>query len=178
MKVLVADDDGDLRDLIAFTLSQSGYLVLKAGDGPSAVRRFEEESPDLVVLDINMPGLSGFQVCEAIRKRSRIPVMMLTVRGEEEDLVRALGLSGADTAFNLPGALPPLPARARSLPRVETEALARRADLQMARIEGDAHGPRLAARSSPSSFPHTTKSVHCAISCRASHRRWRCTRGS
>ncbi|MEN3385675.1 MAG: hypothetical protein V7608_5719 [Hyphomicrobiales bacterium] len=54
---------------------------------------------------------------------------------ERERLVRALGLSGADTAFNLPGALPPLPARARSLPRVETEALARRADLQMARIE-------------------------------------------
>ncbi len=103
MKVLVADDDGDLRDLIAFTLSQSGYLVLKAADGPSAVRRFEEESPDLVVLDINMPGLSGFQVCEAIRKRSRIPVMMLTVRGEEEDLVRALGL-GADDYLTKPWA--------------------------------------------------------------------------
>src|ERR1700731_2728261 len=95
MKVLVADDDADLRELIAFTLTQSGYLAVKAGDGPSAVARFEEESPDLVVLDINMPGLSGFQVSEAIRKRSRVPVMLLTVRGKEEDLVRALGL-GAD----------------------------------------------------------------------------------
>ncbi|HEX8783403.1 MAG TPA: response regulator, partial [Steroidobacteraceae bacterium] len=95
MKVLVADDDADLRELIAFTLAQAGYLVIKANDGPAAVRLFTEESPDLVVLDINMPGLSGFQVCEAIRARSRVPVMMLTVRGEEEDLVRALGL-GAD----------------------------------------------------------------------------------
>jgi CheY-like chemotaxis protein len=89
MKILAADDDRDLRELIGFTLSQAGYLVLKAGDGPGALKMFEEESPDLVVLDINMPGASGFQVCEAIRKRSRVPVIMLTVRGEEEDLVRA-----------------------------------------------------------------------------------------
>src|SRR5256885_1843865 len=116
MKVLVADDDGDLRDLIGFTLTQSGYLVLKAGDGPSAVRRFEEESPDLVVLDINMPGLSGFQVCEAIRKRSRIPVMMLTVRGEEEDLVRALGL-GADDYLTKPFSPRTLLARIKALLR-------------------------------------------------------------
>ena len=95
MKVLVADDDADLRELIGFTLGQAGYLVIKAHDGLTAARLFTEESPDLVVLDINMPGLSGFQVCEAIRARSRVPVMMLTVRGEEEDLVRALGL-GAD----------------------------------------------------------------------------------
>ena len=56
MKLLVADDDADLRDLIAFTLTQAGYLVIKAADGPAALKRFEEESPDLVVLDINMPG--------------------------------------------------------------------------------------------------------------------------
>jgi DNA-binding response OmpR family regulator len=101
MKVLVADDDAELRELIAFTLSQAGYLVIKASDGPLAVQLFAEESPDLVLLDINMPGLSGFQVCEAIRARSRVPVMMLTVRGEEEDLVRALGL-GADDYLTKP----------------------------------------------------------------------------
>jgi DNA-binding response OmpR family regulator len=81
MKVLVADDDAELRELIAFTLGQAGYLVIKASDGSAAVRLFSAESPDLVVLDINMPALSGFQVCEAIRTRSRVPVMMLTVRG-------------------------------------------------------------------------------------------------
>ena len=101
MKMLIADDDRDLRELIGFTLTQAGYLVLKTGDGPSALQTFENESPDLVVLDINMPGMSGFQVCESIRKRSRVPVIMLTVRGEEEDLVRALEL-GADDYLTKP----------------------------------------------------------------------------
>ena len=116
MKVLVADDDADLRELIAFTLAQAGYLVLKAHDGLSAVQLFTEESPDLVVLDINMPGQSGFQVCEAIRARSRVPVMMLTVRGEEEDLVRALGL-GADDYLTKPFSPRTLVARIRALLR-------------------------------------------------------------
>jgi DNA-binding response OmpR family regulator len=90
--------------------------VVKAADGPAAVRRFEEESADLVVLDINMPGLSGFQVCEAIRARSRVPVMMLTVRGEEEDLVRALDL-GADDYLTKPFSPRTLLARLRALLR-------------------------------------------------------------
>ena len=116
MKVLVADDDADLRELIAFTLAGAGYLVVKAADGLTAVRRFEEESPDLAVLDINMPGLSGFQVCEAIRARSRVPVMMLTVRGEESDLVRALDL-GADDYLTKPFSPRTLLARIKALMR-------------------------------------------------------------
>jgi DNA-binding response OmpR family regulator len=116
MKVLVADDDADLLELIAFTLTQAGYLVIRAADGPGAVRRFAEESADLVVLDVNMPGLSGFQVCEAIRARSRVPVMMLTVRGEEEDLVRALGL-GADDYLTKPFSPRTLLARIKALLR-------------------------------------------------------------
>jgi DNA-binding response OmpR family regulator len=116
MKVLVADDDGDLRELIAFTLMQAGYLVIKAGDGLAALKRFGEEEPDLVLLDINMPGLSGFQVCETIRGRSRVPVMMLTVRGEEEDLVRALGL-GADDYLTKPFSPRTLLARVKALLR-------------------------------------------------------------
>jgi len=116
MKVLVADDDADLRELIGFTLTQAGYLVIKAADGSAALRSFEQESADLVVLDINMPGLSGFQVCEAIRTRSRVPVMMLTVRGEEEDLVRALGL-GADDYLTKPFSPRTLLARIKALLR-------------------------------------------------------------
>jgi DNA-binding response OmpR family regulator len=116
MKVLIADDDADLRDLIAFTLSQAGYLVIKAADGPAAVRSFEQEAADLVVLDINMPGMSGFQVCETIRARSAVPVMMLTVRGEEEDLVRALGL-GADDYLTKPFSPRTLLARIKALLR-------------------------------------------------------------
>ena len=116
MKMLIADDDRDLRELIGFTLTQAGYLVLKAGDGPSALQTFEDESPDLVVLDINMPGMSGFQVCEAVRKRSRVPVIMLTVRGEEEDLVRALEL-GADDFLTKPFSPRTLLARIKALLR-------------------------------------------------------------
>ena len=116
MKVLIADDDRDLLGLIAFTLSQAGYLVVKASDGREAISAFDGESPDLVVLDINMPGASGFQVCEAIRTKSRIPIMMLTVRGEEEDLVRALEL-GADDYLTKPFSPRTLLARIKALLR-------------------------------------------------------------
>ncbi|HZT04806.1 MAG TPA: response regulator transcription factor [Steroidobacteraceae bacterium] len=116
MKVLVADDDRDLRDLVGFTLTQAGYLVIKAADGTGALRSVAEEAPDLVILDINMPGASGFQVCEAVRRNSRVPIMMLTVRGEEEDLVRALEL-GADDYLTKPFSPRTLLARAKALLR-------------------------------------------------------------
>ena len=116
MKILVADDDQDLLDLVAFTLAQSGFLALKATDGPGALRLFAVEAPDLLILDINMPGMSGFQVCEEVRRKSRVPVMMLTVRGEEEDLVRALEL-GADDYLNKPFSPRTLLARVKALLR-------------------------------------------------------------
>ncbi len=116
MKVLAVDDDRDLLELIGFALTQAGFLVVKAADGPSAVRVFDAEAPDLVVLDINMPGASGFQVCEAIRARSNVPVMMLTVRSEEEDLVKALEL-GADDYPTKPFSPKTLLARIKALLR-------------------------------------------------------------
>jgi DNA-binding response OmpR family regulator len=116
MKVLIADDDRDLLELINFALTQAGYLVVKASDGPTAIREFEAESPDLAVLDINMPGASGFQVCEAIRAKSNVPVMMLTVRNEEEDLVKAIEL-GADDYLTKPFSPRTLLARIKALLR-------------------------------------------------------------
>ena len=101
MKILVADDDLDLLGLVAYSLSQAGYLVVKASDGPGALAMFDAEAPDLVILDINMPGASGFEVCTAIRARGDVPVMMLTARGEEQDLVKALDL-GADDYLTKP----------------------------------------------------------------------------
>lgn len=121
---MIADDDRDLLALIAFTLTQAGYLVVKASDGATALRSFEAESPDLCVLDINMPQASGFQVCEAIRTKSTVPIMMLTVRGEEEDLVKALEL-GADDYLTKPFSPRTLLARIKALLRragVETSA--------------------------------------------------------
>ncbi len=116
MKLLVADDDPDLLDLVAYALGQTGYLVVKAGDGTAALAAFEAEAPDMVILDINMPGMTGFEVCSAIRSRSTVPVMMLTARGEEQDLVRALDL-GADDYLTKPFSPRTLLARVKALLR-------------------------------------------------------------
>ncbi|MBC7983597.1 MAG: response regulator transcription factor [Candidatus Obscuribacterales bacterium] len=116
MKILIADDDQDLAALIAFTLNQAGHLTVKAHDGAAAIKMFDSEAPDLVVLDINMPRATGFQVCEAIRAKSRVPVMMLTARGEEEDLVRAIEL-GADDYLTKPFSPRTLLARIKALLR-------------------------------------------------------------
>lgn len=116
MKILVADDDPDLLDLVAYALGQAGYLVVKATDGTMALQRFESEAPDIAILDINMPGATGFDVCSAIRSRSTMPIMMLTARGEEQDLVRALDL-GADDYLTKPFSPRTLLARVRALLR-------------------------------------------------------------
>jgi DNA-binding response OmpR family regulator len=116
MKILVADDDPDLLDLVAYALGQAGYLVAKAANGPAAVSAFEDEAPDLVILDINMPGQTGFEVCAAIRGTSTVPVMMLTARGEEQDLVQALDL-GADDYLTKPFSPRTLLARVKALLR-------------------------------------------------------------
>ena len=119
MKILVADDDLDLLGLVAYSLSQAGYLVVKAGDGPGALATYEAEAPDLVILDINMPGTSGFEVCTAIRARGEVPIMMLTARGEEQDLVKALDL-GADDYLTKPFSPKTLMARVKALLRRAT----------------------------------------------------------
>ena len=116
MKVLIADDDRDLLNLIAFTLTQEGHLVVKAIDGQVAIHAFENEGPDIVILDINMPGSTGFQVCEAIRQKSQVPILMLTARGAEEDLVKALEL-GADDYMTKPFSPRTLLARIKALLR-------------------------------------------------------------
>lgn len=131
MKILVADDDPDLLDIVAYALGQAGYLVVKATDGTTALSLFEAEAPDIAILDINMPGASGFDVCAAIRARSTMPILMLTARGEEQDLVRALDL-GADDYMTKPFSPRTLLARVRAL-------------LRRARLERTA-GPMAAGR--------------------------------
>jgi DNA-binding response OmpR family regulator len=119
LKILVADDDLDLLGLVAYSLTQAGYLVVKASDGPGVLAAFDAEAPDLVILDINMPGASGFEVCTAIRARGDVPVMMLTARGEEQDLVKALDL-GADDYLTKPFSPKTLLARVKALLRRST----------------------------------------------------------
>ncbi len=95
MKALLVDDDPVLADLLAFTLRREGFEVVQARDGEAALRRWAEEDPDIIVLDVNMPKLDGFGVCRRIRAQGDTPIIMLTVRGEEDDIVRGLEL-GAD----------------------------------------------------------------------------------
>ena len=117
MKILVVDDDLELLRLIAFALRQAGYMVLEAQDGPSGVALFERERPDLVVLDVNLPRLNGFEVLKRIRAASSAaPVMMLTVRSAEEDQVQGLDL-GADDYLAKPFSPRTLLARVRALLR-------------------------------------------------------------
>ena len=116
MKILLVDDDPDLLGVTAFALQQAGFLVIKAKDGASALEAFAREEPDLSVLDINMPHMSGFELAKQIRQRSPIPLIMLTVRSEEEDVIRALGL-GADDFLTKPFSPRILVARIRALLR-------------------------------------------------------------
>ena len=117
MKILVVDDDLELLGLVAFALRQAGWFVLEAQDGPSGLAVFEREKPDLVILDVNMPRLDGFEVLKRIRAAGgRMPVMMLTVRSSEEDVVRGLDL-GADDYLAKPFSPRTLLARVRALLR-------------------------------------------------------------
>jgi len=116
LKILVVDDDLELAGLIGYALRQAGYLVIEAADGVAALAAFERESPALVILDVNLPRLSGLEVCRRIRNASRVPIMMLTVRNAEEDQVQALDL-GANDYLTKPFSPRTLLARVRALLR-------------------------------------------------------------
>jgi len=116
VKILLVDDDLDLLAVTGFALQQAGFLVVKASDGLAALDAFQREQPDLAVLDINLPKLNGFELAKKLRERSRIPLIMLTVRSEEEDVVRALSF-GADDYLTKPFSPRILLARVRALLR-------------------------------------------------------------
>lgn len=115
-KILVADDDADLLGLIGFTLHQVGFEVRTAHDGNDALQAFEYEVPDFVLLDINMPAPNGLEVCRRIRGRSAVPIMMLTAKDQEEDLLEAFE-AGADDYVFKPFSPRALIARVRALLR-------------------------------------------------------------
>lgn len=116
MKILLVDDDPDLLAVTGFALQQAGFLVVKAGDGVEALTAFQREQPDLAVLDINMPRMNGFELAKQLRERSRIPLIMLTARSEEEDVVKALSI-GADDYLSKPFSPKILLARVKALLR-------------------------------------------------------------
>jgi DNA-binding response OmpR family regulator len=116
MRVLVVDDDEQLAALIAFTLRREGYQVLQADDGKAALAVWEAEQPDLVLLDVNLPHLDGYEVLRYIRATGPTPVIMLTVRDEDDDMVRGLDL-GADDYIAKPFSPKNLLARIRAVVR-------------------------------------------------------------
>lgn len=115
-KLLVVDDEKTLRDMLEFNLRRQGYRVLTAADGNEAIRIAYDEHPDLVILDIMLPGMSGFDVCRAIRKELSVPILMLSAREEEIDKVLGLEL-GADDYLTKPFGLRELLARVGAMLR-------------------------------------------------------------
>lgn len=94
-KILIVDDDNNINELLRLYLEKEGYTVAQSGDGLDAVKKFDDFAPDLVLLDIMLPGIDGWQVCREIRKKSDCPVIMITAKGETFDKVLGLEL-GAD----------------------------------------------------------------------------------
>ncbi|MGN0551690.1 MAG: response regulator [Acutalibacteraceae bacterium] len=94
-KILVVDDDLNICELLRLYIEKEGFSVVTANDGAQALKTFEAEKPDLIMLDIMLPGLDGWQVCREIRKTSKCPIIMLTAKGEVFDKVLGLEL-GAD----------------------------------------------------------------------------------
>ena len=115
--VLVADDDDDIRDLVAFRLDRAGYEVLRAGDGQEALDLAKEHRPDLAVLDVMMPKLTGYDVTRELRAdatTSRIPVILLTARVQEADVARGFE-AGADDYVKKPFSPQELKARVQAV---------------------------------------------------------------
>ncbi|MEM0988708.1 MAG: phosphate regulon transcriptional regulator PhoB [Pseudomonadota bacterium] len=118
-KILLVEDEEALSALLEYNLQQEGFNVQIAADGDDAMLAIEEETPDLVLLDWMLPGLSGIEICRRIRARSELrdmPVIMLTARGEEADRIRGLD-TGADDYLTKPFSIPELTARVRALLR-------------------------------------------------------------
>ncbi|HEX6489636.1 MAG TPA: response regulator transcription factor [Candidatus Dormibacteraeota bacterium] len=115
-KVLVVDDEEHIRELCALYLTREGFQVDSVGDGEAALRKVAESAPDLVVLDVMLPGRDGLSVCREIRKDSQVPIIMLTARDEVTDKVVGLEL-GADDYVTKPFAPQELVARAKALLR-------------------------------------------------------------
>jgi two-component system alkaline phosphatase synthesis response regulator PhoP len=103
-KLLVVEDEGDIRELISFNLEMCGYDVIRASHGIEGWEKAKNEKPDLVVLDLMLPGIDGFEICRRLRKdrtTQSIPIIMLTARSEEENMVKGLEL-GADDYVTKP----------------------------------------------------------------------------
>jgi DNA-binding response OmpR family regulator len=116
MKTLLVDDDTTLLDVTAFALRRAGFLVVLAHDAEQALHVWSTEQPDLIILDIQLPGKDGLTLCREIRAVSPVPIILLTVRNSDEDIVHGLEI-GADDYLTKPFSPKQLIARARAVLR-------------------------------------------------------------
>ncbi|HYH12536.1 MAG TPA: response regulator transcription factor [Thermomicrobiales bacterium] len=115
-RVLVVDDEQTVREMVGLNLRADGYEVIYAGDGNEALAVARASRPDIVVLDVMLPGRDGFEVCRMLRQESSVPILLLSARGEEVD--RVIGLEiGADDYLTKPFAMRELVARVRAMLR-------------------------------------------------------------
>ena len=115
-KILVVEDEPTLVDTLDYSLRRQNYIVVTATDGRMAIEKARTEQPDLVVLDIMLPGLDGFEVCRILRQEMNVPILMLTARTEEIDKVVGLEV-GADDYLTKPFSMRELVARIKALLR-------------------------------------------------------------
>ncbi len=134
-RILLVDDEPQIRRALRSTLSALGFVVADASTGEAALEKLRAEKFDLVLLDINMPGLSGLETCRAIRARSEIGILMLTVRDRQEDKIEALD-SGADGYITKPFDVNELLARIRAtLRRAPTSAFSESREIKLGPLE-------------------------------------------
>ncbi|MFV0490308.1 MAG: response regulator transcription factor [Pseudorhodobacter sp.] len=114
MKILIVDDDPRLRDLVRIALERAGHAVITAADGAHALTQAAREAPDLIVLDVGLPNMDGFETCRRIRARSDVPILFLTARDDEIDRILGLEL-GADDYVTKPFSPRELVARVRAI---------------------------------------------------------------
>ncbi|WP_372994356.1 response regulator [Lutispora sp.] len=116
ISILVVDDETKIVDVVKSYLEKSGYKVLEAFTGHQALQRFEDDKPSLVILDLMLPDMTGEEICKIIRSKSRVPIIMLTAKVEEEDILKGLNI-GADDYITKPFSPRQLVARVRAVLR-------------------------------------------------------------
>ena len=149
--ILVVDDESTLRETLVEALELEGYRAIPAADGREAIVRFRAEQPDLVLLDVMLPELSGVEVCRILRAESSVPIIMLTARDGEVDKVVGLEL-GADDYVTKPFSLRELTARIRAIFRRAEQAAATQALpplVDLGRVQLDLAGHRLLRDGTP-----------------------------
>src|SRR6478752_4995347 len=143
--VLVVDDEQTVRDTVGLRLEQDGHRIITAADGAEALRQYRSEKPDLIVLDLMLPELSGIDITRIIRGESDVPILMLTARDSELDKVVGLEL-GADDYVTKPFSLRELTARIRAMFRRSEQSVAidgPPAVVDLGRVQADLGGHRL-----------------------------------